>query len=92
MGSNLLAGPGLQHPVRRVLPAGTAVTVSAQTPDGSWLQLQDGSWIFAALVQPLPEPPPPAAAWDWHLSDSDNLRQVHLAEINALRPYHGLGT
>ncbi len=25
------------------------------------------------------------------MPDSDNLRQVHLAEINALRAYHGLG-
>ena len=105
--SNVRAGPGLQHPVRRVLPAGTAVSVSAQTADGSWLQLQDGSWIFAALVQPVPlfpcpylagtvgapaQPPPPAPGAISEMPDGDSLRQVHLAEINALRAYHGLGT
>ncbi len=37
--SNVQEGPGLQHPVRRVLPAGTTLQVAAQTPDGSWLQL-----------------------------------------------------
>ena len=37
--SNMREGPGLQHPVRRVLAAGTAVQVTAQNPDGSWLQL-----------------------------------------------------
>ena len=104
--SNVRAGPGLQHPVRRVLPAGRAVSVSAQTADGSWLQLQDGSWIFAALVQPVPvslpvsggtvgapaQPPPPAPGAISEMPDGDSLRQVHLAEINALRAYHGLGT
>ena len=103
--SNVREGPGLQHPVRRVLPAGTTLQVAAQTVDGSWLQLQDGSWIFAALVQPVPvslpvaggtvgagpEPPGPAWAEVGAMPDSDNLRQVHLAEINALRAYHGLG-
>ena len=103
--SNVREGPGLQHPVRQVLPAGSAVTVSAQTADGSWLQLQDGSWIFAALVQPVPvalpmasgtvgapaQPPGPAWAGVRAMPDSLNLRQVHLAEINALRAYHGLG-
>ncbi len=27
----------------------------------------------------------------WELPDSDNLRQLHLTQINALRAYHGLG-
>ena len=104
--SNVRAGPGLQHPVRRVLPTGTTLQVAAQTADGSWLQLQDGSWIFAALVQPVPEslpvsggtvgapaqPPAPAPGAVSEMPDADSLRQVHLAEINALRAYHGLGT
>ena len=106
MASNVRAGPGLQHPVRRVLPTGTAVTVTAQTADGSWLQLQDGSWIFAALVQPVPvslpiaggtvgapaQPPGPTLAEVSKMPDSDSLRQQHLAQINALRAYYGLDT
>ena len=104
--SNVREGPGLHHPVRQVLPPGTAVTVSAQTADGSWLQLQDGSWIFAALVQPVPhslplaggtvgapaQPPGPALAEVSAMPESDSLRPQHLAQINALRAYHGLGT
>ena len=103
--SNVREGPGLQHPVRRVLAAGTAVQVTAQTSDGSWLQLQDGSWIFSALVQPVPPSLPVAggtvgtpaltpasvSTGTWELPDSDNLRQLHLTQINALRAYHGLG-
>lgn len=104
--SNIRAGPGLQHPVLRVLPAGTALQVMAQTPDGSWLQLQqDGSWIFAALVQPIPpslpvaggtapapaSPPTSGLQWTWDLPDSDTLRAAHLEQINARRAYHGLG-
>ncbi len=103
--SNNRAGPGLQHPVLRVLPAGAAVQLTAQSPDGSWLQLQDGSWIFAALVQPVPlslpvvggtaaapsSPSTPGTPWTWDLPDSDTLRAGHLEQINARRAYHGLG-
>ena len=104
--SNIRAGPGLQYSVLRVLPAGTAVQFTAQSPDGSWLQLQqDGSWIFAALVQPVPlslpvvggtaaapsSPPTPGTPWTWDLPDSDTLRAGHLEQINARRAYHGLG-
>ena len=37
------------------------------------------------------QPPAQASTWTWELPDSDNLRQQHLVQINALRAYHGLG-
>ena len=48
--SNVRQGPGLDHRVLRVLPAGTAVTVIDRNEDGTWLQLEGGGWIYAQLV------------------------------------------
>ncbi len=48
--SNVRQGPGLDHQVLRVLPAGTTVTVIGRNADGTWLQLEGGAWIYAQLV------------------------------------------
>ncbi len=53
--ANLRSGPGTEFEVVRTVPAGTPVTVVGRNPAGDWLQLEDGSWIFAALVDNVPE-------------------------------------
>ena len=74
---------------------------SLQVSPGTWLQLQDGAWIYAPLVAPqptglpvvegAPAPVPvsvPAAAPRVGVQDmpgSEELRLHHLAHINALR-------
>ena len=101
-GSNIRSGPGLQFAVLRVAPTGTDLAVGGQSPDGSWLQLQDGAWIYAALVAPRPTalpvvdvstpPSPPvsiSAVEAGEMPDSATLRQQHLAQINDLRAGSG---
>ncbi len=53
--ANLRSGPGTEFEVVETVPAGTPVTVVGRNPAGDWLQLEDGSWIFAALVDNVPE-------------------------------------
>ena len=71
VGSNVRRGPSVDYPVQTVLPAGTAVAVVGRNAAGTWLQLADGNWIFAALVTNVPRglprvapdsAPPPAPA------------------------------
>ena len=48
--ANLRNGPGLEATIVASVLAGTEVTVVGRTEDGQWLELGDGLWIFAALV------------------------------------------
>ena len=48
--TNVRQGPGFDHRVLRILPAGTAVTLIGRNEDGTWLQLADGTWLYAELV------------------------------------------
>ncbi len=48
--ANLRNGPGLEATIVASVLAGTEVTVIGRSEDGQWLELADGHWIFAALV------------------------------------------
>ena len=48
--ANLRNGPGLEATIVASVLAGTEVTVIGRSDDGQWLELGDGHWIFAALV------------------------------------------
>ncbi len=53
--ANLRNGPGLDATIVESAPAGTLVTIIDRSDDEQWLQLENGFWIFAALVDILPE-------------------------------------
>lgn len=57
---NLRAGPGTDFDVVGQIAAGDELTVVAQNADGSWLELEDGTWIAAFLVEGLPDTVPTA--------------------------------
>jgi hypothetical protein len=70
-GANLRGGPGTNYPVVGSAAAGQALAVVGRNTAGDWLQLADGSWIAAFLVDGAPgalgsvaappAPPPPEA-------------------------------
>ncbi len=98
--SNIRQGPGLEHAVLRVVPGSTELVVTGRNVEGTWLQLEDGAWIFAELVTPLPTHLPVVDSGTVIPSTPDTvvtepphshaLRQMHLQEINSLRAGHGL--
>jgi hypothetical protein len=53
--ANLRSGPGTDNDIVGRAAAGTNVVIVGQNEDGSWLQLEDGSWIAAFLVTPVEE-------------------------------------
>lgn len=48
--ANLRAGPGTNQKIVGGVKAGQKITVASFNPDGSWLQLDNGAWIAAFLV------------------------------------------
>ncbi|MEZ4622471.1 MAG: SH3 domain-containing protein [Caldilineaceae bacterium] len=48
--ANLRRGPGTNYAVVGGVRANETLAITGQTGDGSWVQLQDGSWIAAFLV------------------------------------------
>lgn len=52
--ANLRGGPGTDHPIVGRAAAGDTLAVAACNADCTWVQLPDGSWIAAFLVQPAP--------------------------------------
>lgn len=52
--ANLRNGPGLDATIVESAPAGTLVTIIDRSDDEQWLQLENGFWIFATLVDILP--------------------------------------
>ena len=52
--SNLRDGPGLDATIVEFAPAGTQLTIVDRSDDEEWLQLDNGFWILAALVDILP--------------------------------------
>jgi uncharacterized protein YgiM (DUF1202 family) len=53
-GANLRAGPGAEFDRVDGAEEGQVLTITAQDDSGEWLKLEDGSWIFAALVENVP--------------------------------------
>ncbi len=53
-GANLRAGPGVEFDRVDGAEEGQVLTIAAQDDSGEWLKLDDGSWIFAALVENVP--------------------------------------
>lgn len=51
--SNLRSGPGTNFGIVGRVPAGGTVTIVGENNDGTWLQLDDGSWIAEFLVDPI---------------------------------------
>ena len=54
LGANLRAGPGVEFDRVDGVEQGQVLTIVAQDTGGAWLKLEDGSWIFAALVDNVP--------------------------------------
>lgn len=52
--ANLRGGPGTNYPVVGGVSAGDALDVVARNPAGDWLQLRNGNWIAAFLVDNAP--------------------------------------
>lgn len=59
--ANLRAGPGVNYAIIGAARPGQPLVIAGANTDGSWLQLADGSWIAAFLVD-QPGPATPAAA------------------------------
>ena len=53
--SNLRTGPGLEYAIVEVVPAVTMLIMVAKTPAEDWLELARGSWIWAELVEIVPD-------------------------------------
>jgi hypothetical protein len=53
--ANLRGGPGTGYPVAGSAQAGEALTIVARNSAGDWLQLDDGAWIAAFLVDNVPD-------------------------------------
>ena len=62
LGANLRAGPGVDFDRVDGAEEGRVLTIVAQDETGAWLQLEDGSWISAALVANVPADLPVASA------------------------------
>lgn len=68
--ANLRGGPGTHYPVVGGVKAGDALDIAARNEAGDWLQLRDGKWIAAFLVDNAPGdlpvatdvPAPPASS------------------------------
>ena len=62
LGANLRAGPGVDFERVDGAEEGKVLTIVAQDETSAWLQLEDGSWISAALVANVPADLPVASA------------------------------
>ena len=60
--ANVRAGPGVNHAVVDGVRAGQALAVQGQNAAGSWLQLSNGNWIAAFLVNQTGSTPPAATS------------------------------
>ena len=52
--ANLRSGPGTNYPVAGGVKTGQALTITGRNQAGDWLQLADGKWIAAFLVNNAP--------------------------------------
>lgn len=59
--ANLRSAPNLESEVVGGAAEGETLTITGQSADGAWYQLQNGAWIFAQLVNNPPADIPVAA-------------------------------
>jgi len=52
--ANLRAGPGTTYTISGTVSAGQTLAIRSKNTDGSWLQLANGAWIAAFLVNQFP--------------------------------------
>ena len=50
--SNVRSGPGTDFEIVRTIEQGDEVMVVGQNEDGTWLELDDGNWMAAFLIDP----------------------------------------
>ena len=70
--ANLRNGPGLEATIVDSVPAGAQVTIIDSSDDEQWLQLENGFWIFAALVDILPADGAEGANGESGTEDNEN--------------------
>ena len=86
LGANLRSGPGLEFDRVRGVEQGHILTVVGQNLGGDWLRLEDGIWIFAALVANVPPDLPVVAddaaapATPGETSDGENGEQAGMED------------
>ena len=68
--SNLRAGPGTNFPIVGWLLKGEEARPVARTPSGHWVQLQNGDWIAAYLLDNVPQQLPVARSIPTPLPDT----------------------
>ena len=83
-GANLRAGPGAEYDRVDGAEEGQVLTITAQDDSGEWLKLEDGSWIFAALVENVPDDLPveseEAAEDEQEVQAAEDEQDVQTAE------------
>lgn len=52
--ANLRAGPGTNFDRVGSVDVGATITITGRNPEGDWLRLEDGTWVFASLVDNVP--------------------------------------
>ena len=75
--ANLRNGPGLDATIVDSAPVGTQVTIVGRSDDDQWLELDNGFWIFANLVDILPSEVEEDADGDTGTDDSDEGKVAH---------------
>ena len=55
--ANIRSGPGITYAVLRVARAGEVISPVYKSADGRWLQLENGTWVAAFLVDNAPDVP-----------------------------------
>ena len=75
--ANLRNGPGLEATIVDSAPVGTQVTVVGRSDDDQWLELDNGFWIFANLVDILPAEEEEDADDDTGTDDTDEGQVAH---------------
>ena len=75
--ANLRNGPGLEATIVDSAPVGTQVTIVGRSDDDQWLELDNGFWIFANLVDILPSEVEEDADGDTGTDDSDEGKVAH---------------
>jgi hypothetical protein len=53
--SNRRSGPGTNFSIAGRVPRGGEVVVVGENEDGTWLELEDGSWVAEFLLDPIPQ-------------------------------------